>query len=119
MKKFITFILMVLSLSCAIFAVGCFEKTYTVTLDACGGTIEQSVYSFKMDERYELPTPVKEGYTFKSWMISSSKMPIRGNWSLETDVTLTAAYEANKYTVTIIDVLENEIGSYTVKYNST
>ena len=37
MKKFITFILMVLSLSCAIFAVGCFEKTYTVTLDACGG----------------------------------------------------------------------------------
>ena len=89
MKKFISLILMVLSLFCLTTAVGCGGKviSYTVTLDANGGTLDVSELTFEVGKSYELPAPTKEGYTFKGWSNSLN--------NITSSTTLTAQYTIN------------------------
>lgn len=44
------------------------QKIYTVTFDPNGGTLLQNTKQVSYNEQYgELPTPTREGYTFKGW----------------------------------------------------
>ena len=121
MKKFISLILMALSLFCCATAVGCngcgnYTTSYTVTLDANGGSLSVTELSFEVGQSYELPTPTKEGYTFKTWMLNSSKFASKGIWNIETNVNLKAQYEANKCNVKVYDAFGEEILNTQVSY---
>ena len=118
MKKLISLILLILSLSCAVLSVGCGNKvdTYTITLDASGGTLSVETISVTVGQSYELPTPEKKGFTFKTWMLNTSKIASKGVWNIESDVKLVAVYEGNKYKVNVSDALGNPIMDTTVAY---
>ena len=129
MKKLISFILVILSLSCVFFVYGCGQEegVYTITFDANGGTVSQSSMTIKVGESYVLPIPEKQGFSFKYWMLNSSKVASNGVWNIESNVKLVAVYEGIKYKVTINDVLENFIMEssvafgepYEIKFDST
>jgi len=54
--------------------------------------------------------PARDGYTFTGW--DSGFDPVRGN------ITVTALYEINRYTVTFVDYDGAEIDVQTVDYNT-
>jgi uncharacterized lipoprotein YehR (DUF1307 family) len=118
MKKLISLILAILTLSCAISVVGCGSdvKTYTITLDANGGTVSTKTISIQVGQSYELPTPEMKGFTFKTWMLNSSKIAQKGVWNIESDVNLVAVYEGIEYKVDIYDALNKFIMNTTVAY---
>ena len=76
--------------------------TYTVTLNANGGTVSVSSYNYTAGYSYgTLPTPTREGYTFNYWMLSdgtkitnttlvTSNHTIYANWTINTYVITTA-----------------------------
>ena len=130
MKKFISLVLMILSLSCAFFVYGCGgekDTSFTITFDANGGRLSVSSMEIKVGESYVLPTPEKEGFSFKYWMLNSSKLAAHGVWNIEQDVKLVAVYEGIKYKVTIDDALDNFIMEtqvafgepYEIKFDTT
>ncbi len=120
MKKLLTLILMIIGLSCIFLGIGCGEEpSYKVTLDANGGSIDVQEYEFKIGDDYTLPTPTKEGYTFDCWMFGESKFSSSGNWSVKDDVTLIAKYNPNKYTVSLVDILNNPIASQEVYFEKS
>ena len=72
----------------------------TITLDANGGTVSSNYVGVTFDQTYTLPTPTKTGYTFDGWYIGSTRYT-GGKWSGTSDITLTAKWTANTYTVTL------------------
>ena len=116
MKKFLTLLVMLFSLSCLFLGVGCSDEAYKVSLDANGGIVSTQELEFKMGDEYLLPTPIKDGYTFDCWMKGDFIFPQSGKWNTESDITLTAKYTANKYKVSIVDVLNNPISTTEVSY---
>ncbi len=85
-------------------------KTYTITFDANGGSYNYSTLNYKYQSGDRLPpdVPTRDGYTFVAWV----PIDTNGNWdegvyykNEEIDdeygnVTLSAKWEANTYTVT-------------------
>ena len=59
--------------------------------------------------------PEKTGYTFKGWFIGEDEFT--GDTVVNDNITVTAVYEINKYTVTFKDG-ENELGKADVDYNT-
>lgn len=47
------------------------EKLITLTLDANGGSVENTTVKQKKGTTYDLPIPYREGYTFKGWAQAS------------------------------------------------
>ena len=88
---------------------------YTVTFNSDGGT---SVTSQKVNhnEKVTRPTnPTKEGYTFKEWQLNGNLYDFD---TLVTDnITLTAVYTINQYTVTFDSNGGTSITEQTVDYN--
>jgi uncharacterized repeat protein (TIGR02543 family) len=65
-------------------------------------------YTFTYGYSYELPVPVREGYTFTGWCDAASGARMTdgsGNslsaWEGNLDITLNALWDANTYTVTL------------------
>ncbi len=117
MKKLISLLLMVLT--CFAIVSGCSSsqsKSYTVNFDASGGTVSVESITVKVGEAYELPTPEKQGYVFKTWMLNTSKIASKGVWSIESDVNLVAVYEGVDYNVDIVDALDLPLMNCTVAY---
>ncbi len=80
-------------------------NTYTVTLDADGGTVDKSTYTLTYDRSYSLNVPTKTGYTFEGWYYGSTRCTYddgdsNGLWKIANDVTLTAKWQINEYKVT-------------------
>ena len=93
---------------------------YTVTLDVNGGTLPadaSTTIDVTYDVQYTLPTPTKTGYTFLGWFSGSTQYE-SGAWSGLSDVTLTASWQANSYTVTYEDTNKQKTSiTVTYKYN--
>ncbi len=89
--------------------------TYTVTFDTNGGDTSFDSYTLKnvaSGSYISAPTradgsaaiPVKTGYTFKYWSYKSTEFVFAGGENptpVEENITLTAYYEANEYTLTL------------------
>ena len=79
-------------------------KTYTVTYALKDGesmaNTAADVVTF--DAAYTLKTPVRYGYTFVAWLDGDGKTvsAVGEQWSLAKDVTLTAVWNDNFYTIT-------------------
>ena len=71
------------------------EPTFTLSFDSDGGSACDPI-SFKFGESIDstaLPTPTRDGYTFAGWKEVPSTMPAN-------DLTLTALWQVNSYTIT-------------------
>ena len=88
----------------ATFTPSCTPNTYTVTLDAEGGTISSGgdTKSVTYDSGYSLPVPSKTGYSFLGWYCQGSlKTDSYGSslsdWNYTDDTTFYAQWEINEY----------------------
>ncbi len=65
--------------------VALWAKTYTVTLDADGGTLDTTTITVVEGESYRLPQPTKEDQSFNGWYYGSKKIANVGVWELFID----------------------------------
>jgi uncharacterized repeat protein (TIGR02543 family) len=75
--------------------------TYTVAFDSNGGS---EVVSQDVDFGYKAVKPInptREGYTFDGWYINGNELWVFGGYVITEDITLTAQWKANEYTVTL------------------
>ena len=75
-------------------------NTYTVTLDANGGTVTPETLSVSTDESYTLPVPARSGYTFTGWFLGETQILDGTPVQLTGDATFVAHWAINTYTVT-------------------
>ena len=90
-------------------------NSYTVTLNANGGTASSASLSVTYDEDYTLPTPTRDGYVFNGWFNGTNKVE-SGTWTGIEDITLTASWTAKNFTVIYKDV-DNVKSDVTVTFN--
>ena len=78
------------------------SSTFTVTLDAAGGTVEPSTLPVVYGEAIgQLPTPTRMGYTFTGWYDEAGhRYDASTVYSVRHDMTLVAGWTPNTYTVT-------------------
>ena len=78
------------------------SNNYRVTLDVNGGTVNASSINTIYDNKYELPTPTRTGYTFLGWSFDGGDtyVDIRGVWKYTNITYLVACWSANDYFVT-------------------
>ena len=78
-------------------------KTYTLTLDLNGGTIdgENTVTVTYGEQIPALPTPSKVGCDFAGWKLDSSDFDVTANWSYAENKTIVANYQIKKFSVTL------------------
>lgn len=77
--------------------------SYTLKLDAKGGTVSSSSKTIYYYKAYgTLPTPTRKGYTFKGWYTQSGTKVSASTVHRQTSGrTIYAHWTANKYTITL------------------
>ncbi len=89
----------------------------TITLDANGGSVTPNSIPVSYDQAYTLPTPTWTGHTFAGWYNGSTQYS-SGTWTGLSDITLTARWTTNDYSITFDDVAEiNSTATITYNYN--
>ena len=82
-------------------------KTYTISLNANGGTVSQNSKAVEYNANLTFPVPTKQGYTFVGWYYNTTKITNNKGetisaWNIDSACTLKAEWSANtntKYTV--------------------
>lgn len=82
------------------------KAVYTVSFDSQGGTPVEPQQVGWLGKAAKPTDPVKEGYTFDGWWYEGEQWSFVG-YVVTSDMTLTAHWEANEYTV----ALDSEGGS--------
>ena len=98
MKKLTSIIITIISLFVMCTMTGCSKKNI-ITFDATGGVVNAITMVIRTDSRYELPSPVREGYTFKCWLNGTEEVPMTGVWKKEGNVILTATWDVKSYQI--------------------
>ena len=75
---------------------------YVITLDPNGGAVNPSSINVTYDANYSLPTPSKNNYGFAGWYDSLNKKWTDGIYQTEGNVTLTAHWSADTFTITYV-----------------
>ena len=76
-------------------------NTYTLTLNANGGTVSSNSLSVTYDAAIgTLPTPTQSGYTFTGWQVGSTVVDASTVWNYTVDTTAVAQWTAITYTLT-------------------
>ena len=89
----------------------------TITLDANGGSVTPNSIPVSYDQAYTLPTPVWTGHTFAGWYYNGTQYS-SGTWTGLSDITLTARWTTNDYSITFDDITEiNSTVTVTFNYN--
>lgn len=86
----------------------------TITLNAQGGTVEETSLSCKYDRTYTLPTPTRTGYIFEGWYTEKTggtRIADSGTSTFTSDLTLYAHWTIIR---TAISVGKSGTGSGTV-----
>lgn len=76
------------------------KTEYTVTYDANGGSVSPGSQTVEAGDFVTLPTPTREGYTFKGWSDGTTTYAAGANYTIDGNVTLTAQWQRIQYTVT-------------------
>ena len=98
MKKLTSVIIALVTMIVMCTMTGC-DKKNTITFDATGGVVNTITMVIKTNATYELPSPVREGYTFDSWMLNDEAIPMTGTWKKEGNATLTAKWNVKSYEI--------------------
>ena len=95
------------------------KGSYTLTVD---GSAEGHDY----DEEVTVDEPTKEGYTFAGWTVETKNVTPQkgddGKWRFKMpagNVTLTAEWKINEYSVVFVTAHDNTPNSLTVKHGET
>lgn len=91
-------------------------KKYNITFDPNGGRVSETEQTVSYDSSYKLPIPVREGYTFISWVDSNNNSVYDGKWTKLTNLELTAKWKANTYDISYQLNGGNVSGNKPVKY---
>ncbi len=73
-------------------------NTYTVTFNENSGVCDTDNMDVIFDDNVTLPMATRTGYTFLGWFNNGQKYD-SGVWKTANSITLTANWEANKYTL--------------------
>lgn len=91
----------------ATFTPVCRANSYTVTLNANGGTLSgNNTKSVTYDSSYSLGVPSRTGYTFTGWTLSGDQVTNAYGtslsvWKRASDTTLYAGWQINSYSVNL------------------
>ncbi|MBP5684501.1 MAG: InlB B-repeat-containing protein [Bacilli bacterium] len=88
---------------------------YTVTFNSNGGSSVASQSVIKNGKATKPANPTKTGYTFKEWQLNNQTYDF--NTPVTSNITLTAVWNINKYTVTFNSNGGSSVASQTVSYN--
>ncbi len=92
-------------------------NSYTIRYDLNGGSgnFPSATQDFKSSYAISTSKPTRTGYTFMGWTMSTNNTVVQagGNFIVERDVTLTAKWTVNRYTVTY--VLDGGSGSFSTR----
>lgn len=76
---------------------------YNINLNVNGGKLEgDSILKIKYEENVELPTPNREGYTFKGWYKGDSLIENNFIYKYTENISLKAKWEAKEFTITYL-----------------
>ncbi|MCR5184807.1 MAG: InlB B-repeat-containing protein, partial [Bacilli bacterium] len=67
-------------------------NTYTLTLDANGGTLAETTMSVQYNHSYSLPTPSRDDATFEGWYYEDNLVDNTGTWLVDGNLTFTAKW---------------------------
>ena len=90
---------------------------FTVIFNVDGGE-ELAPLAVTYGQNYELPVPVKEGYTFVEWTLEGFTFPTTGVYEKTSAVRVTASWTINEYTVTYVSG-ETTLATEEVIHNKT
>ena len=95
---------------------------YTIQYELNGGTNSpNNPDKYKVNDCFNFENPTREGYEFKGWYLDSSfETPISEikNGAYYSNIKLYAKWEAEKYTVTLVNNEVTYLNSYTLTFNS-
>ena len=92
-------------------------KVYTVTFDSNGGSAVGRV-EVKNNETLEAPAaPTRNGYTFEKWIKPDGTEFKFGTDTITGNITLTASWRINTYTVTFDTNGGSQVASQSINYN--
>ena len=60
-------------------------KTYTVILNADGGSVPVTTMTVTYGQPYELPSPVHPEYAFSAWRLNNQEISLKGTWTFDAD----------------------------------
>ena len=75
-------------------------KTYTIILNANGGTVSNTSIKISYGEAYTLPTPTNGDKTFQGWKYNGETISLNGTWDIDAkeDITLVASWRDDNWT---------------------
>ncbi|MDY4849533.1 MAG: InlB B-repeat-containing protein [Bacilli bacterium] len=76
--------------------------SFTVTLDANGGSVSEVLINVQYDHSYSLPAPTRNGYTFDGWYDGSTMINSSGTWKYTSNKTLLAHWTIINYSINYI-----------------
>ena len=94
-------------------------NTYQITYDLNGGTgVDELNEDVVFDTNHSSPVPTRPGYSFNGWFYNDNRVE-DGIWKIGDNVTLTASWIANNYTITKVngDGAGTQVVSYDGGYN--
>ena len=98
-------------------------NSFTVTLDANGGSVSETMIDVQYDHSYSLLTPTKTGYSFDGWYDDSTIVNNVGTWKYTGNKTLLAHWSIINYSINYIlnggTNNPSNPSSYTVEDNIT
>ena len=93
-------------------------NTYTITYELNGGTLKNTTQSVTYDAAYNLAIPTRTGYTFAGWYNGDTKVE-DGTWKSTQNMTFTAKWAVNSYTVTYVVNGGENLSSQVLNYGAT
>ena len=92
---------------------------YNVTLNYNGNGTANNTIQVTYDDQYDLGEPTRTGYTFKGWYDANNNVfATTGIYKKTEGITLTAHWEANKYTISYNTNGGDNLGNSTVTYDA-
>ena len=109
MKKIRNILFSIVILICICSLTSC-KKTYSISYNLDGGTLENEVTEYKKGQEVILSTPTKEGYIFDGWYLDfelTQKIESKIDDSFKENIVLYAKWvkEKSKYNITFNDGL--------------
>lgn len=82
---------------------------YKITYNLNGGTLNNPIYSYNVEDNFTLPIPVKTGYDFIGWTGTGISSPVY-NLTINNSTgnkAFTANWKTKKYSVDINSIIQN------------
>ena len=73
--------------------------SFTVTLEANGGSVSEMLINVQYDHSYSLPAPTRNGYTFDGWYDGSTMINSSGTWKYIINKAFVAHWKPISYSI--------------------